>query len=208
MRRSSSGSAAAVAAGLVPFTLGTDTAGSVRIPAACCGVIGLKPAYGSISRRGVVPVSWSFDTVGILARHVSDAALVFDVWSEPSADAFRCMDSTPAEGLRVGSTLGDNTVPVKPQVTAAVRGAFSRLTRAGQVLAPVNLSPLDRFAKLTRAIMVPESAAWHLPFLLDSKELYGPDVRARNEAGLRFKAHHCLNAQRLRVELEESMAAV
>ena len=109
---SSGGSGAAVAAGLVPGTLGTDTAGSIRIPAAFCGVTGIRPSTGRVPNRGVVPVSWTYDTVGPLARTAEDCALLLDAIAGPdpddasttSATAEPCLDGIErgVEGLRIG----------------------------------------------------------------------------------------------------------
>src|SRR5207249_5627665 len=109
---SSSGSAAAVAAGFVLGTLGSDTGGSIRLPAACCGVVGLKPTYGRVSRAGVMPLSWSLDHIGPLARTVADAALVLGMIaghdphdatsSRRGVPYYERLLDTPVDGLRVG----------------------------------------------------------------------------------------------------------
>jgi aspartyl-tRNA(Asn)/glutamyl-tRNA(Gln) amidotransferase subunit A len=172
---SSGGSGAAAAAGLAAGTLGTDTAGSIRIPAAFCGVTGLRPSTGLVSNEGVVPVAWSFDTVGPIARSAEDCALLLeaiaDFRSEPDGGA-------PRVGL-VTSLLeqADHRV-------AAVVEEAARELGAEPVEAPV----LAHAGLIQQLMMLPEAAAAHLPWLRTRLSDYGADVRARLVAGLLLPA--------------------
>lgn len=132
---SSGGSAAAVAAGMVPFALGTDTSGSVRIPAALCGIVGFRPTYGLISLSGVVPLAPSFDTVGVLAREVGDAEAAMEIlsagWTPDPARA-------DLSGLRVGVPV-DFVPTVGPAQAEAVEAAAAKCSELGATRVPVTL---------------------------------------------------------------------
>lgn len=196
---SSSGSAAAVAARMLPFAVGTDTGGSIRIPAACCGVVGLKPTYGLVSRSGIFPLSWSLDHVGPLCRTVRDAGLVLRVMApSPEADYEAAALPQDLRGLRVGVLRPWIEEGVAPDVKAAFEAALAALRELGCRLQDVDVPPARDMAMVNRAVALPEGSAWHLPYLRTSPDRYGPDVRARKEAGLAFSAVEYLNAQRLR----------
>ena len=206
---SSGGSGAAVAARLVPGALGTDTAGSVRIPAALCGVTGIRPTTGRVPNRGVIPVSWTYDTVGPLARTAEDCALLLDVIGGPDAhDA----STTPAvgepclegigrgiAGLRIGvvAHLFDD-VPIDPRVAAAVEAAIGELGRLGARVERVDARFLRRAEVVQQLVMLPEAAEAHLPWLRTRLSDYGADVRARLLAGLLLPASAPITGQRAR----------
>lgn len=206
---SSGGSGAAVAADLVPGALGTDTAGSVRIPAALCGVTGIRPTTGRVPNRGVVPVSWTYDTVGPLARTAEDCALLLDAMSGPDpgdpsttpAVGKPCLDAIAGgvEGLRVGVVrhlLED--VPLDPRVAAAVEAAIGQLERLGARVERVDASFLRRAEVVQQLVMLPEAAEAHLPWLRTRLVDYGADVRARLLAGLLLPASAPITGQRAR----------
>ena len=193
---SSGGSGAAVAAGLVPGTLGTDTAGSIRIPAAFCGVTGIRPSTGRVPNRGVVPVSWTYDTVGPLARTAEDCALLLDAIAGPDPDDASttpvarepCLDALElgVEGLRIGvvSHLMGGEVPLDPRVAAAVETALVVLEDLGAHVERVDAAFLRRAEVVQQLVMLPEAAEAHLPWLRTKLADYGADVRARLLAGL------------------------
>jgi Asp-tRNA(Asn)/Glu-tRNA(Gln) amidotransferase A subunit family amidase len=190
---SSGGSGAAAAADLAAGTLGTDTAGSIRIPAAFCGVTGLRPSTGLVSSAGVVPVSWTFDAVGPIAHTAEDCRLILE------AIAPRFRDEHGAGPLRVGlvSSLLDQA---DPRVAAVVEEAAG-LLGAESVEAPV----LDRAGLIQQLVMLPEAAAVHLPWLRTRLPDYGPDVRARLLAGLLLPATAYPTGLRARRRLEEQV---
>jgi aspartyl-tRNA(Asn)/glutamyl-tRNA(Gln) amidotransferase subunit A len=176
---SSGGSGAAAAADLAAGTLGTDTAGSIRIPACFCGVTGLRPSVGLVPTDGVVPVSWTLDTVGPVARTAEDCSLLLQAIApdyEPALDG-------GVRGLRVGVVAGllDRA---HPGVAARVEAALGELRSLGAILEPVEAPLLEEAGTITQALMLPEAAQAHLGWLRTRLPDYGADVRARLLAGL------------------------
>jgi len=212
---SSGGSGAAVAAGLVPGTLGTDTAGSIRIPAAFCGVTGIRPSTGRVPNRGVVPVSWTYDTVGPLARTAEDCALLLDAIAGPDPDDASttpvagepCLDALQlgVTGLRIGvvSHLMGGEVPLDPGVAAAVETALVVLEDLGAHVERVDAAFLRRAEVVQQLVMLPEAAEAHLPWLRTKLADYGADVRARLLAGLLLPSSAPITGQRARRALAE-----
>ena len=206
---SSGGSGAAVAADLVPGALGTDTAGSVRIPAALCGVTGIRPTTGRVPNRGVIPVSWTYDTVGPLARTAEDCALLLDAIAGPDAEDASttpipdepCLDGIGrgVEGLRIGvvAYLFED-VPLDPRVGAAVEAAVSELEGLGASVERLEAPFLRRAEVVQQLVMLPEAAEAHLPWLRTRLADYGADVRARLLAGLLLPASAPITGQRAR----------
>ena len=206
---SSGGSGAAVAGGLVPGALGTDTAGSVRIPAALCGVTGIRPSTGRVPNRGVIPVSWTYDTVGPLAHTAEDCALLLDAigGSEPgdaSATTVPAEPCVPAleggvAGLRIGVVAHlFEDVPLDPRVGTAVEAAVAELGRLGARVERVEAPFLRRAEVAQQLVMLPEAAEAHLPWLRTRLADYGADVRARLLAGLLLPASAPITGQRAR----------
>jgi aspartyl-tRNA(Asn)/glutamyl-tRNA(Gln) amidotransferase subunit A len=175
---SSGGSAAAVAYGAVPLALGTDTGGSVRIPAGYCGVVGFKPTYGSLPLERVIPLARTFDHVGLLAREVDDVGLALDLMLDPALDPPATLP-TPA-GLRVGVP----GVPAKVPLAAAVQDALDAATTAlgGAVSVPLpdpaHIYDVYRVIQLVEALDVHQDTLGTWPGEAAS---YGADVRARLE---------------------------
>lgn len=170
---SSGGSGAAVAAGLVDVALGTDTAGSVRIPSAFCGVTGIRPSAGLVSNAGVFPTAWTLDTVGPLARSAEECRRILETISG------RSLDRAQRE-LRIGLVTS-----LFETADSGVAGACEAATRElpGR-LEPVAIPLHEEIATITQLIMLPEATAAHLPWLRTRLADYGPDVRARLLAGL------------------------
>lgn len=170
---SSGGSGAAVAAGLADVALGTDSAGSIRIPSAFCGVTGIRPSAGLVSNAGVFPTAWSLDTVGPLARSAGECRQVLETLAGRSLDP-------PARDLRIGvvTSLFEGA---DPGVAAACEVAMRELPGR---LEPVAIPLHEEIATITQLIMLPEATAVHLPWLRTRLADYGPDVRARLLAGL------------------------
>ena len=170
---SSGGSGAAVAAGLVDLALGTDTAGSVRIPAAFCGVTGHRPTAGLVPTEGVVPTAWSLDAVGTLARTADECRTAVEVMSGRSLEP-----NGPVRRVGIVARLFEEAVPA---VAAACEEACRALPGSPEV---VELPLHDEIATITQLVMLPEAAAAHLGWLRTCLADYGPDVRARLLAGL------------------------
>ena len=211
---SSGGSGAAVAAGLVPGALGTDTAGSIRIPAAFCGVTGIRPTTGRVPNRGVIPVSWTYDTVGPLARTAEDCALMLDAIAghDPDDASTTTAAAEPSlegidrgvEGLRIGvvSHLLEE-VPIDPRVRESVETALEELARLGSRVERVDARFLRRAEVVQQLVMLPEAAEAHLPWLRTRLADYGPDVRARLLAGLLLPSSAPITGQRARRALAD-----
>lgn len=216
---SSGGTAAAIAAGMAYGGLGTDTGGSVRIPAALCGVAGLKPTYGRVSRHGVLPLAWSLDHVGPLARTVADLALLLQAIAGPdSRDLTAAAVPVPdypaslqgpegARGLRVGVPRQFYFDNVHPGVAAAVRDAIDQLSRLGAEVIEVDLPRVAHAPAALTPIIAGEAATWHRKWLLERGDEYGLEVRTRLEAGLRLPATAYLQAQQIRAAIAADFAA-
>jgi aspartyl-tRNA(Asn)/glutamyl-tRNA(Gln) amidotransferase subunit A len=209
---SSSGSGAAVAAGLAAGALGTDTGGSIRLPAAACGVVGLKPTYGRVSRAGVMPLSWSYDHVGPLARTVRDAALMLatiagvdplDATSsrQPVPDYVAALDGSVA-GLRIGVAGGFYANGLDATVTAALAEAVTALGGLGARVEPLAVPDPGPIVSGSSNVMVrAESAAIHSRLLKERPGELQPAVRDRMAPGLTVTAYDYLQGQRLRAQL-------
>ncbi|WFB10588.1 Asp-tRNA(Asn)/Glu-tRNA(Gln) amidotransferase GatCAB subunit A [Streptomyces sp. LX-29] len=213
---SSGGSAVAVASGAAAFALGTDTGGSIRVPAALNGVVGLKPTYGLVPRHGVTPLSWSLDHVGPITRTVQDAALVLNALvghdpRDPASLATPAVDYRPTtgaslSGLRIGVPRTYYFDRVDPEVEAAVRRAIDHLQALGARLVDVEI-PMARYVQATQwGLMVPEATASHEATLRTVPELYGDDVRVLLEAGALMPTGDYLRAQRSRTLMRQEWA--
>ncbi|WP_328738632.1 amidase family protein [Streptomyces erythrochromogenes] len=211
---SSGGSAVAVAARAATFALGTDTGGSIRVPAALNGVVGLKPTYGLVPRHGVTALSWSLDHVGPITRTVEDAALVLGALAghdprDPASVAappagHRPGPGTDLTGLRVGVPANYYFDHVDPHVEAAVRRAIARLEELGARLVDVEI-PMARYIRATHwGLMVPEASAYHERTLRAVPDLYSADVRVLLEAGELMTAGDYLRAQRARTLVRQA----
>ncbi len=185
---SSSGSAAAVAAGLAYAALGSDTGGSIRIPASLCGVVGLKPTFGRISLHGAVPLAWSLDHLGPLTRSVGDAALLLAALAGADPRDQRSYGSQPfaapdpgasVAGLRIG-VLGDDGSGAALGTDAALaawRAGLAAAERAGAELVPIDAPELNSLLWLNNATLAMEAAAYHLPWLRERLGDYGEFMR-------------------------------
>ena len=200
---SSSGSAVAVAAGMVPLSIGTDTGASIRVPAALCGVTGLKPTIGRLSGAGVVPLSTTFDSVGVLAHTAEDASLMFAALSG-DADAYPLAElqsgvQQSLTGLRVG-VLGDAELEgLQPEILQAYQRAIETFRQQGAVLKTLELpASFDDFADVQSTIMLSEAAASWAHLASDESLPMDRSVRPRILAGTKFTAAQYVNAHRRR----------
>jgi aspartyl-tRNA(Asn)/glutamyl-tRNA(Gln) amidotransferase subunit A len=205
---SSSGSAAAVAAGMVPLAVGTDTGGSIRIPAAYCGIVGLKPTYGLVSHRGVFPLSWSLDHVGPLARSAEDALLLLRAMAGPGTGGGG--GSHAAEdglaGVRVGIVREHLGADLRPGVRAAFDAAVGAMSEAGARVDEIGIPTLAHADDAEMAIIAPEATAVHEGWLRSRPQDYAPMTRVQLEMGLTIPATEYVRAQRFRSVLSSRFA--
>lgn len=176
---SSSGAAVSVALGIVPVALGTDTGGSIRIPAAFCGLVGFKPSASAISREGVLPLSTTLDTVGVIARNVADCATMFDVLRDAPG---RGRARLPAGRIRLGLVENYVTNDVSPEVARGMDKAVAALDLAGVSIERIRLPELDELPATGRLanFSAVESYGWHEPYLAaGAAPRYDPRVLAR-----------------------------
>ncbi|MEV6618960.1 amidase [Streptomyces sp. NPDC051051] len=215
---SSGGSAVAVASGAATFALGTDTGGSIRVPATLNGVVGLKPTYGLVPRHGVTSLSWSLDHVGPITRTVDDTALVLTAIAghdprDPASVAVPGVDYRPdpdpdLTGVRVGVPRNYYFEHVDAEVAAAVRRAVAQLEALGARLIEIDI-PMTRYIQATQwGLMVPEATAYHESTLRTVPELYQADVRILLEAGELMGAGDHLRAQRARTLMRDEWARI
>lgn len=195
---SSGGSAVAVATGMAAGALGTDTGGSVRIPAALCGVLGLKPTYGLVSRLGVVPLASSLDTVGVLASGARDAALLLQAIAGHAKDDMTTVDtpmqdlagslSLPSKSFKVGVVREYFHDLLDPGVERNFEEFISRLKSIGCSVADAGLDGISEVYEKWLPVRRGEASAFHLKWLESTPELYGDDVRRLLEQGLDVRA--------------------
>jgi aspartyl-tRNA(Asn)/glutamyl-tRNA(Gln) amidotransferase subunit A len=205
---SSGGSGAAVAAGIGAFSMGSDTGGSVRIPAAACGIVGLKPTYGRVSKYGVNTLSWSLDTCGPLARTVRDTALVLDAIAghdplDPSTSRREVERYSAAlggglTGLRVGVPTEHFWDPIDPSVEANTRAAIELLAELGAELVEVSMPWVAHAFAPANIISWVESAAYHRTWKDGWATAYGPELQARVLIGSAVSGADYLLAQQAR----------
>ncbi len=182
---SSGGSAAAVAAAMCPGALGTDTGGSVRLPAALCGLTGLRPALGQVSTQGVIPMSWSLDTVGPLAHSAQGLALMLDAMTIEAAIPHAQTIDEPVRGLRIGVPKDDSIwADLSLELVGPVRSAIDVLAvDAGMTLVEISLPDIRQAYQAASTISMGDAAAYHRDRLANAPQLFGADVRARLEQG-------------------------
>jgi len=215
---SSSGSAAAVAARMVPIAIGSQTAGSVLRPAAYCGVVGLKPTYGRVSKRDVLPLAWSLDHVGTITRSVEDAALLLQILAgHDSADphsadrpipdylaALASGDAPPRLGL-----LPEMLERAQPDVQAHARDVARRFAEAGADVRELRLpAPIDLLLAVHRVTMQAEAAAVHAVGIAEQGEAYSPRIRSEAMVGQLISGPAYVHTQRVRRRLGRQVDAL
>lgn len=177
---SSGGSAAAVAAGMGWASIGTDTGGSIRIPSAACGVVGLKPSFGDVPVTGVVPLSVSLDHVGPIASSVIDAWTLFAVIADAAPPA---PSGLPARGVRLGKLGGYFLEKLDAEVRARFAAALERLSAQGVSISEIALGAIPDVSMTYVCVVLPEAYAYHSRRLHEAPELFGEGVRARLRMG-------------------------
>jgi aspartyl-tRNA(Asn)/glutamyl-tRNA(Gln) amidotransferase subunit A len=214
---SSSGSGAALAAGLCYGSLGSDTGGSIRIPSSLCGVVGLKPTYGRVSVRGVIPLSWSLDHVGPMARSVDDVAALFNVTKmHDASDPYSVLNSElgmrsaesfniPYSAFRIGIPDDYFFSDLHPETEAAYRAAIKTLGEIGFELRDVSLPGFEASEKASAKILLAEAAAYHLEHIEQRADQIGEDVLTRFKWGLDVTGVEYAFARRTQVEWRHKM---
>ncbi|MEO7911852.1 MAG: amidase [Roseiflexaceae bacterium] len=210
---SSSGSAAAVGAELVYAAIGSDTGGSIRIPASLCGIVGLKPTFGRISLYGVLPLAWSLDHLGPLTRSVADAGLLLDALSGYDARDPRTRQHAPpptppdldagVRGLRIGvlSNDGSGGRLGSDAALAAWRHGLAALEQGGAELVQIDVPELEPLRLLNSAILAMEASAYHHPNLRARLDDYGEFMRQRILAAFAYDPRAFVRAQQARAAL-------
>jgi aspartyl-tRNA(Asn)/glutamyl-tRNA(Gln) amidotransferase subunit A len=215
---SSSGSGAALAAGLCYGALGSDTGGSIRNPAAHCGIVGIKPTYGRVSRYGVVPLSWSLDHAGPMARSVEDCAIMlqtlagYDAKDPASANAaapdFSGGLRRGIRGLRVGvprANWFDENLGVARETESVYNAALKTLQELGADIIEIDGKAFSQARKANQTILIAEAYAYHEKTFQKTPEKFGTSVRRRMLEGAFLSAADYLTAQRARAVLNERM---
>jgi aspartyl-tRNA(Asn)/glutamyl-tRNA(Gln) amidotransferase subunit A len=208
---SSGGSAAAVAAGLVPLATGTDTGGSIRIPASFCGVVGLKPTYERVSRRGVMPLGLTLDHAGALAGTVRDVALAFSLIAKhssgyapaPHAD-HRGMS---LDGMRIGVPENFFVEIIAPDVMLSFRAAVQTAAALGAHVSEIKMPDCEALNAVGRIVQLSEVSAL-LARYLDRRDEMGRDIQVLVEQGRLIPAIDYLNAQRVRTVLARDFSKI
>ncbi len=203
---SSGGSAAAVSAGLCLGSLGSDTGGSIRIPASLCGVVGLKPTFGRVSLRGVIPLSWNLDHAGPLARRVHDAALIlqavagFDPEDPASRDApvddYQAALKDGVRGWRVALASGEYFAKADAEVLEAVQAAGRLFEELGAAVEQVELPELREAAEANGLMVTSDAAAFHRERMHDRPQDFGTDVLQRLQVGAAYTSSEYILARR------------
>jgi aspartyl-tRNA(Asn)/glutamyl-tRNA(Gln) amidotransferase subunit A len=219
---SSGGNGAALVAGLCFGTIGSDTGGSIRIPASLCGIVGLKPTYGRVSLRGAIPLAWSLDHPGPMTRTVRDAAVLLQIIAgydpgdpvslDVPVDDFLADIESGVRGLRIGVVRGrffDRLNPDErpaPEVAAAVRAAIDALAREGARIDEVELPRADELRNTQHVIIGTEAAAYHRERIATDRAGYGKDVAQRIDVGATHAGPTYAAARRTRDELRRAYA--
>lgn len=219
---SSGGNAVALATGMALGAVGGDTGGSVRQPAALCGVVGLKVTYGRVSRYGGFPLSWSMDTVGPMARNVADAAALLRVMAGPDPKdgstatrdvpddlaATEAEGDRPLKGLRVGVPHNHFLELVEPDVGAAIQDALGVLGQLGATLVEVTMPSLDRVVGAHRAIIFSEASAAYEDLIRSRAGEWSDEVHGLLKSGLFLTATQYLGAQQARQKIVADFRAL
>jgi aspartyl-tRNA(Asn)/glutamyl-tRNA(Gln) amidotransferase subunit A len=205
---SSSGSGSAVGGGVVLAALGSDTGGSIRLPAACCGVVGIKPTQGRVSRHGVMPLSFSQDCVGPLARSVEDAYRLLQLIAGPDGHDTTCVAAqqlsaltNDVSALRVGLLGGLFETGLDAVVGAAVEATAQVLSKEVATLAMVKGTDMPSVAELANVVAMAEAGTVHFDWMRERPQDYGPQIRMRLSQSLAIPAPIYLRALQIRATM-------
>ena len=209
---SSGGSAVAVATGMALAAIGTDTGGSIRIPASLCGVVGLKPTYGRISLRGILPLSWNLDHAGPITKRVEDAAVMLQVMGGYDPEDPASFKTLPGDfSSHMQDTIRDRKVALavgtfveevtQPEVLASIRKSADVLAEQGAIIEEVNVDYLREGALANALMTQADGAAFHRERLKEHPDWFGADVRQRLETGAGFTSSEYALARRTQAEV-------
>lgn len=206
---SSGGSAAAVAAGMCFGAIGTDTGGSIRLPSALCGIVGLKPTYDAVSRKGCTPLSWSLDHIGPMTRTVEDSAIMLNA----IADNRKALVQLPIEaenltGVKIGLLTGYFMKGLDDEVKGTFMKAVSKLSALGADVVEVRLEHVEEALDAQQIISKSEAYTFHKPIFEKYSSDYGADVQVRLNSAKTVTASNYLQAQRLRKHFRSSVLKV
>ena len=212
---SSGGSAAAVAAGLACAALGSDTGASVRQPAACCGIVGLKPTFGRVSKFGALPLAWSMDHVGPMARTVRDCALLLQVLAGPDARDSACVRETVPDfvgnltndirGCRIGVVRDYFFEDCEPDVVVAIEESLRVLRGLGASVEDIVLPDMNAALAAGAVIIAVEAASYHAADLREQPQAFSKELQATLELGGYYSGVQYVQAQRLRRKLSAQL---
>ncbi|HVH65672.1 MAG TPA: amidase [Candidatus Acidoferrum sp.] len=203
---SSGGSAIAVVAGMAVAALGSDTGGSIRIPAALCGCVGLKPTYGAIALAGTIPLGWSLDHAGPITRTVDDAGLLFDILSATTRwEAARRTTTSLLRRTRVGLLRGSILRPLQPAIRREVDRVGRALRRGGLSVKPIEIRELAWTVATQLVTLRAEASAVHTRWFHSRPRDYGRDVLVRLQLGALVSGSDYLLAQRMRARIHEAL---
>lgn len=210
---SSAGSAIAVATGMALGALGTDTGGSIRIPASLCGIVGFKPTFGRVSLRGVFPLSWNLDHVGPLTKSVKDAALMLQIISiydpiDPASIKMLTGDYLghlvdDVKGRKIALGIGDFIEKAEPEVLSAVQKAAKVLESLGCKVTEVNVDWMREAAVANKTMTQSDGAAVHRDRLKEHPEMFGEDIRRRLQDGANTSSTEYILARRTQAEVRK-----
>lgn len=202
---SSSGSGSAVGGGLVPVALGTDTGGSIRIPSAACGVVGMKPTFGRVSKQGVFPLAYTLDHIGPMTQTVLDNAHVLNVLAgfDPQdsrsvareAEDFTCLVGQPLTGRKVGVPMSFYFDNIDPEILVAYEHTVSVFRELGAEIVQVQVPDMNAIAAAQVVTIKSEASAVHRELLVTKGHLYDPEVRERLEQSRDVLAYEYVSAQ-------------
>lgn len=208
------GAGAAVATGMVSAALGPDPGGSIRVPAAHCGVVALKPTYGAIDRRGMRALTWTLDTLGVVAQRVAGVAAVADLLLDP-APSTGCLPAAIAgaeqprlDGMRIGVPTSWIDMGLDPAVSRAFEQALEHLVDLGAQVREVDVPYAGDILRMHRAIAFSEASAGHAAFLESGAVGMGENIRDREFAGRAMLAEDYLKAFRIRGQVCRKFSAV
>jgi aspartyl-tRNA(Asn)/glutamyl-tRNA(Gln) amidotransferase subunit A len=202
---SSGGSAAAVAAGMCFGAIGTDTGGSIRLPAALCGIVGLKPTYDLVSRKGCTTLSWSFDHIGPMTRTVKDSAIILESIAKPEELAKIDLNlEGDIKGLKIGIQSEYFFENMDTEMEMVIKQAISKLESLGAEIVEVSIPGVYEALEGQKVISKSEAYTFHQEMFTNFPEKYGEDSQARLNSAKTIMASEYLNAQRLRKQFIEN----